>query len=193
VAGVAGEEHLAWLLLPFLVRRRDGAPSPTPSLATFQSDINALSAAEAAVLSRAKGAAQARNVKLATVHADLESLKIYVQSVASSVGPEAASAVIASAGMTTRKVTARDKPPLTAKQGSVSGTVNLSAKAAGRIAAYSWEYSTDQKTWTSLPMTLEAKTGVSGLTPAATYYFRVQALVRTGLDDWSQVVSLLVH
>jgi hypothetical protein len=34
---------------------------------------------------------------------------------------------------------------------------------------------------------------VSGLTPATTYYFRVQALVRTGLDDWSQVVSLLVH
>jgi hypothetical protein len=71
--------------------------------------------------------------------------------------------------------------------------VNLSVKAAGRIAACSWEYATDQKTRTSLLITLEAKTGVSGLTPATTYYFRVQALVRTRPDNWSHVVALLVR
>jgi hypothetical protein len=52
--------------------------------------------------------------------------------------------------------------------------------------------STDQKTWTSLPMTLQAKTGVSGLTAGTTYYFRVQPVTRTGAESWSQIVTLLV-
>jgi beta-xylosidase len=82
---------------------------------------------------------------------------------------------------------------LTVKQGSVSGTVTLSAKAAAKKAAYNWQYSTDQKTWTSLPQTLKAKTGVSGLTAGTTYYFRSQALTPKGGDgDWGQVISLLV-
>ena len=58
--------------------------------------------------------------------------------------------------------------------------------------AYEWQQSTDGKRWTNLPMTLEAKTGVSGLTPGSTYYFRVQSFVKTGAENWSQVVSLLV-
>jgi hypothetical protein len=74
----------------------------------------------------------------------------------------------------------------------VSGTVNLVAKSAGTRAAYDWQYSTDQKTWTTLPMTLQAKTGVSGLTAGTTYYFRVQSLIKTGTENWSQIVSLMV-
>jgi hypothetical protein len=81
---------------------------------------------------------------------------------------------------------------LSAKQGSVSGSVNLVAKAAARTAAYEWQYSTDQKTWTTLPITLQAKTGVSGLTPATMYSFRVQEVTRTGVENWSQIVTLLV-
>jgi hypothetical protein len=74
----------------------------------------------------------------------------------------------------------------------VSGTVNLIAKAAARSAAYEWQYSIDQKAWTTLPLTLQAKTGVSGLTAGTTYYFRVQPVVRSGAENWSQQVSLLV-
>jgi hypothetical protein len=40
--------------------------------------------------------------------------------------------------------------------------------------------------------TLEAKTRISGLTAGTLYYFRVQALITTGEQNWSQVVSLLV-
>ena len=50
----------------------------------------------------------------------------------------------------------------------------------------------DQKTWTTLPITLQAKTGVSGLTPATTYAFRVQQVTRTGVENWSQIVTLVV-
>jgi hypothetical protein len=167
-------------------------PTPNPPLATLLADIQALSTAEAAVLSRTKGAVETRNAKLAVVRADLENLKTYVQSVAGAGTAENAQAVIASAGMTARKTTLHDKPALAAKDGSVSGTVNLVAKSAARTAAYEWQYSTDQKTWTTLPMTLQAKTGVSGLTAGTTYYFRVQPVTRTGAENWSQIVSLLV-
>ena len=168
-------------------------PSPTPSLATFQTDIAALSAAEAAVLSRTKGAVEARNAKLLVVVGDLVNLKNYVQTTVATATAADAESTIQSAGMSVRKTTPHDKPALEAKQGSVTGTVNLIAKAAGKSAAYSWQYSTDQKTWTSVPQTLRSKAGVSGLTAGTAYYFRVQPLTRTGTEDWSQMVALLVQ
>jgi hypothetical protein len=168
-------------------------PSPSPTLTTFQADIAALVTAETAALARAKGAADTRNAKLAVVKADLESLKNYVQNVVDASNPANAESIIGSAGMAIRKVTLHDKPALAVKQGSVSGTVTLSAKAAAKKAAYNWQYSTDQKTWTSLPQTLKAKTSVSELTSGTTYYFRSQALTPKGGDgDWGQVISLLV-
>ena len=95
--------------------------------------------------------------------------------------------------MAIRKVTLHDKQALGVRQGTVSGSVVLSAKSAGKKAAYNWRYSLDQKTWTSLPQTLKAKTGVSGLTAATTYYFRSQALTpKGGEGDWGQIVSFLV-
>jgi len=167
-------------------------PTPNPTLATFQADITALSNAETAVLARTKGAVQERNAKLATLKTDLENLKSYVQTVADMANPTNAASIVESAGMTVRKITLHDKPALAVKQGSVSGTVTLASKAAAHRAAYGWQYSTDQKTWTSTPETLQAKTGVSGLTAGTTYYFRVQALTKTGEGDWSQIVSLMV-
>ena len=167
-------------------------PAPTPSLATFQADIAALNTAETAVLSRTKGAVEARDAKLAIVRADLENLKAYVQTVAASATPSDADAIIESAGLTTRKVTLHDKPALAAKQGSVTGSVNLVAKSAAKRAAYNWQYSTDQKTWTTVPMTIQAKTGFAGLTAGTQYYFRVQPVTESGVTDWSQVVALIV-
>jgi len=168
-------------------------PSPNPTLATFQANITALSNAETAVLARTKGAVEDRNAKLATLKTNLETLKAYVQEVADAANPTNAASIVESAGMTVRKITLHDKPALGVKQGSVSGTVNLAAKAPAHRASYAWQYSTDQKTWTSAPQTLQAKTGVSGLTAGTTYYFRVQVLTMTGEGDWSQIVSLLVR
>jgi hypothetical protein len=168
-------------------------PAPVPSIANFQADIAALVTAETAVLARTKGAAATRNAKLAVVRSDLVSLRNYVQNVVDAANPDSGSSIIGSAGMSVRKVTLHDKAALSVDQGSVSGTVTLMAKSVASKAAYNWQYSTDQKTWTSLPQTLKAKTGVSGLTPATTYYFRVQSLTpKGGESDWGQVVSFLV-
>jgi hypothetical protein len=167
-------------------------PNPTPPLATFQADVAALNTAETAVLSRTKGAVEVRNAKLAVVRADLENLKAYVQTVAAVATPTDADAIIESSGLTLRKVTLHDKPALAAKQGSVTGSVNLSAKAVAKRASYNWQYSTDQKTWTTMPPTIQSKTGVSGLTATTLYYFRVQPVTTAGVGDWSQLVTLIV-
>jgi hypothetical protein len=167
-------------------------PTPNPPLSTLEADVAALNTAEAAVLSRVKGAAEARNSKLATVRSDLEVLRTYVQSIADAANPTNAEAIIESSGLAVRKTAVRNKPALAAKQGSVSGSVNVAAKSAGSRAAYDWQYSTDQKTWTSLPPTLQAKTGVSGLTAGTLYYFRVQPLTKDGEQNFSEIVSLIV-
>jgi hypothetical protein len=169
-------------------------PTPNPPLATFQADIAALVTAETAALSRAKGAADDRDAKLAVVRDDLESLKTYVQNIVDASNPANGEGIIGSASMDIRKVTLHDKAALAVKQGSVSGTVTLSAKAAAKKAAYNWQYSLDQKTWTSLPQTLVAKTGLSGLTAATVYYFRNQTQTpKGGESNWGQVVSFLVN
>ena len=167
-------------------------PSPTPTLATLEADIAALNTAETAVLARSKGAAEARNAKFAVLRADLETLRTYVQAVADAANPSNAAAIVEGAGLSVRKVTRHDKPALAAEQGSVSGSVNLVMKSAGRKAAYNWQYSTDQKTWTSLPQTLKAKTGAIGLTTATVYYFRSAAQTEDAAGEFGQVVSLLV-
>ncbi len=94
--------------------------------------------------------------------------------------------------MFVRKITLPEKQTLKIKQGVVSGTVTLMAKSARHRAAYSWEQSTDQKTWAVLPPTLEAKTHVVGLIPGTVYFFRVQSLRKAGLQNWSGAVSLMV-
>ena len=166
-------------------------PSPNPPLATFEADISALDTSEAAVLGRTRGAAQARDVKLATVRSDLEQEKAYVQHVADA-NPGSAGSVIESAGMFVRAVTLHPRSELAARQGAVSGTARLVAKAAGHRAGYEWQCSTDQKTWTSLPVTLQAATDVASLTPGTTYFFRVRPVTRDGEGNWTQTVSLIV-
>jgi len=63
----------------------------------------------------------------------------------------------------------------------------------GPKVVYHWEHSLDQETWTPLPGTMLARTEVSGLESAKTYFFRFRAFTRAGWQDYSQVVSLLVH
>src|SRR5271170_1696445 len=102
-------------------------PSPNPPLATLQADVAALNVAEAAVLSRTKGAVETRDAKLLVVKTDLENIRTYVQTVAHAANPTNAEAIIQSAGMAVRKTTLHDKAALAVKAGSVSGTVNLAA------------------------------------------------------------------
>ncbi|MFT3775717.1 MAG: fibronectin type III domain-containing protein [Minicystis sp.] len=169
-------------------------PSPSPTLDVFAADIAALEDAETKAASRARGAAKARNARAARVRSDLAHLRDYVQRVAEEqTNPADVAAVVASAFMGIKQPAKRTRPALDVRNTGVSGCVAISARTVSLVATYYWQYSLDQQTWTDVPETMRARTTISGLTSARTYYFRFRALTRTGEIGFSQVVSLLVH
>jgi len=168
-------------------------PSPNPPLSVLAANIDAFEDAETQAATRAKGAASFRDTKKKRVKEDLFHLCDYVQSVVETSCPADATALIESAFMSVRKVPTRTYPEISAKRGDVSGKVILAARSVAPKAVYRWEHSMDQETWTPLPETMLTRTEVSGLESAKTYYFRFRAFTRAGWQDYSQVVSLLVH
>jgi hypothetical protein len=164
--------------------------TPTPALATVSADNAAYAKAQTAALMKTKSTIADRNAKKAVVVTDLRMLKAYVQSIANA-DPTNATTIIQSAGMNLRKPSSYVKQDLAAKPGTVSGAVTLMAKSAGR-ASYDWQSSTDGKTWTSLPSTLQAKTSIQNLTPGTTIYVRNRSVTKTGVGDWGQTISVLV-
>src|SRR5580698_1708010 len=168
-------------------------PTPTPTVAVLAAAVNDLHNAETTALSRAKGSATVRNDKRTALVALLQQLDGYVQSVADAT-PETGAAIIESAGLTVRKNTPRGKRPFAAKPGALSGTVVVTAVAAGQRSSYEWQYSTDGgKTWVFAPATTQGKTTIAGLPSGTTVQFRYLAVTpKGGQGDWSAAVSLLV-
>jgi hypothetical protein len=166
-------------------------PSPSPVLSVFQADLAAYDQAETAVATRAAGTVAVRDVKKAKVVQDIKNLRDYVRTVADAATADALS-IVESAGFKVKRQALRSKQALLAKDGPVSGSVHLAAKAAARVAVYYWQYSLDGKTWTSSPDTLKSATMVAGLTPGQAYSFRYRTLTRAGASDFSQVVSHIV-
>jgi hypothetical protein len=169
-------------------------PSPTPTLAVFKSDVDALVLAQAAARTRAKGAVQTRDAKLAVVVTDLNQLRAYVESVADG-DPSNATAIANSACMEVRKARITvAKNAVNAKKGIVLGTVVVSARVGTKQKqSHEWEYSTDAgKTWVALIPTTQAKTTITGLTPGVTVLVRHRAITGTGPTVWTDAASLML-
>ena len=167
-------------------------PTPTPTLASVTGNIVALQTAEAAALSRIKGAVTARNDKKAALVAQLQLLKGYVQSVGDA-DPDSSAAAIQGAGMAVKKTPVHKPRVFNAVQGPVSGSVKIITASGGRRVAYDWEYSTDGgKTWLLMPSSLQAKTSITGLAVGSTAQFRYRVTTKTGEGDWSQPISYFV-
>jgi hypothetical protein len=114
----------------------------------------------------------------------------YVQILANA-SPQQALAIARAAAMTLRKSAQAHKSDLSVKHG-VSGTVQLSAKTITGGRAHEWPYSLDGKTWTSVPASLAAHTTIGSLQTGVLTYFRHRNITKTGPDDWSQPISMLV-
>jgi hypothetical protein len=167
-------------------------PTPTPPLTEVSSGITALQSAEAAALSRLKGAVVTRNDKRAALVAILQEVRGYIQKVADTNADNSAN-IITSSGLSLKKTPVRKPRVFTAKPGAVSGSVEVIAVSAGRRASYEWQYSTDGgKTWIEAPPSLQAKTTISGLPVASTVQFRFRSVIKAGPSDWSQPTALLV-
>ena len=106
--------------------------------------------------------------------------------------PPNAPTIILSARFAVRKHAVRTKSNFAVSHGDVSGAAKLVAKAAAHRASYEWRYSTDGKTWTTVPATLTAKTVIENLTPGTLYYFRYRAVTTAGEGNWSDVVTLVM-
>ena len=167
-------------------------PNPTPPLATLAASIDALVSAENQAATKVKGAATARNVAKNALILELKQLRGYVQGIADG-DVENSATIIESARISVRKVPARPARTFNAAQGPTTGTAKLVAHSASSRAAYEWEYSTDGgKTWALAPPSLQAKTTVTGLPAGTSVQFRYRAVTKTGAEDWSTPVTLLV-
>jgi hypothetical protein len=168
-------------------------PNPSPPLSALSDACTALDKSQAAMPGNKAATAQRDADYLALLlllHHELD----YVNGAAEQqTTPADAEALITGAGFSVREGFTRHKDPLAATYGLASGDVELDARAVGQDASYYWQWSTDNRTWVSVPETKKASTTITGLTPALTYYFRFRALTRKGMSDWSQIVFLLVH
>jgi hypothetical protein len=161
-------------------------------VAAIVAAVAALTAAETTAKTRVQGAVAARNVAKANLLTAMHAAKSYVQGKADA-NPAQAHAIIESSSLTVRKTVVRQKLAFAAKPGSVSGTAHLTAKVTSPRSAYEWDWSADGgKTWTTLPVTMQAKTTVPNLPVGTVASFRVRPVTKAGEGDWSQVVTLLI-
>jgi hypothetical protein len=174
-------------------------PSPVPTMAVFNGQIQELEQAEQATTTRARGTAAVRNAKAAVVVTSLESLQTYVQTLCDA-SPEQAATLIAAAAMHVALHAKREKAVLAAVTGPTTGDAKLTANRrtlvgkTNKRAAFHWQYSVDGgKTWVSAPSTPLASTLIHGLPPMTLVSFRVAATVAKVIGDFSQGVTLLVR
>jgi hypothetical protein len=165
-------------------------PSPTPSMAAITAAINAFEASENA-MGTTKGVKGDRAAKKKALVTLLKQLRCFVQSICDA-NIENASAIAESAGMRLKLFPSRVKDAISIVKGILSGSVMCDTRAVAADATYFWQFSLDQKAWSSAPEQMQAKITISGLTPGQMYYFRFCALTRKGMGDWSQATSFIV-
>jgi hypothetical protein len=169
--------------------------TPSPTVASVTTHLNELLTAEGLAQTRAAGTAAARNLAYDVVLDDIYALQRYVQNLADTAGSTAESiSIIEASGFSLKVNGVHVKPALAVKNGDVSGSVKLVAKAAAKRVSYNWQQSLSVSApWTELPTTLQAKTMVSGLTPGAKVFLRVRPVFKDGPGNWSQSVSIIVQ
>ncbi len=183
-------------------------PTAQPLMAQFLADINALVTAQNKALTKIKGSAAARNAQKLVVFNEADVLRGIVQSVVNlPANANNELAIAQSAGMDIKGRTNKMKGELTVKHGKVSGSVTLTARAAGKRASYKWEQSTDGINWVkcSSDITTEARNEIDGLIPGTYYFFHFQPVLplkakknasaknsAQGQGNWSQPVKIMV-
>ena len=167
-------------------------PSPTPTLASVDSAVSDLEKAQAAALTRVKGATDTRNTARKALIALVDELRSYVQKIGDA-DAENAAAIFQSAGMGVRKAHVPAKRVFKVIQGASSGIVKVVAPAPSHRASYDWSWSTDGgKAWQIAPSTLQAKTQLTGLPAGSTVSFRYRVTTKAGESEWSDAINFLV-
>jgi hypothetical protein len=166
----------------------NAAAAVVAAKATIKPYKNAIADAKAKV----HGAVKVRREARIAFDKAFEPVRAQIQ-IAVDAHVDQAATLAESAKMKLRKLPTHSKQDFAVKDGPLSGQVKLIAKAILRALLYFWEFSLDQKTWSTAPDTSKAKTILAGLTVGQTYYFRFRARTRTGMTDYSQILSLMIR
>jgi hypothetical protein len=162
---------------------------PPALLCALKADIAAFESALIAVASRRRGASSARKESQSRVLGDLELMKAYVQSLAQSLSPNEAAAVIERAGMDVKDARGPSKPPLRAEPGPLATTAHVYARAAKTRASYEFQYAPEGGAWVSVAPTVRSDAPLVGLVPGLLYSVRVRTVTKAGLSDFSEPVT----
>jgi hypothetical protein len=175
--------------------------NPNPTLAVFSNQITVTDKAQVAANNGGKGMAAARDVQLGLLVGMMGSELVCIQTVADAGNPDEAVQTLQAGGVEVALVGRRNKPILQAMQGTTTGSVVLEANATIILGSnlrrkhfFTWEYTTDGKTFVALPPTPTATTTVSGLTSLTTVGFRAGATTSNNVaTEWSALVNFLVR
>jgi hypothetical protein len=175
-------------------------PSPPISMVAFLALLDAASAAHVASASRAKGLASARSMKIEPLWTAMLALKLYVESLCSTVDAATALLLIESAGLLVGKTPMHVKPLLVATFIAATGVVHLEVNAKALIGgktskktSFTWSWSTDGgQTWLPPVHTNYGTLDIPGLGPG-TYHFRVFVTVGETPGAPTNPVPLTLH
>jgi hypothetical protein len=173
------------------MRNNEYFPDPIPALDDLDSHIAVADAAHVAAETRTAGTAAALRAALSALQGNLAALQLIVEH-AANAHPTDGHAIITTSGMSEKDNHGPGRADFAVRLGRTSGKVILIARSVGRKATYDWQYTIDEKDWTSVEQTHDAETTISGLAAATRYSFRFRARGAAGLGEWSQVVSVLV-
>jgi hypothetical protein len=159
------------------------------SLADFETHVQNFIDAEVNTKLRTIGLVALRNTALALLMQDLKQLCSMVQGIANQM-PEAAQAVIESAGFGVKTSGHRPKHINAAYNTQVAGIIKLTAEG---MRAHEWQMSKDQINIISLPSTNNAQTYVKDLTPGDVWYFRMHKINTKKMTyNWSPWIKLFI-
>jgi len=166
--------------------------TPSPTLATITTNVNALEAASIAAKGGGKDETANMRAKEAVLDLSLKLLGYYVEGIASA-NPANAEAIILGAGMDVR-----GKGGNFARGFEVSATGNIGEvrfqQAGVSHGSYEYQMSIDPSSdanWQRIYSGTRNRFVKSGLVSGTRYYFRAASIDKNGLSPWSSVKAMI--
>ncbi len=169
-------------------------PTPDVALATATTSIDDLQAAYLAAKDGSRIQIAIRNDKENLVDQLFRKLANYVDRMA-----DGNDTIIISSGFEVSSLPgSTSKSELSAKNGSLSGTVKLVAKSIDGAKSYIWQYVKDNlpvngEGWEIAGYSTKASFEVENLDMASKYWFRVAGVTTKGTTDYSSAVMKVVE
>lgn len=166
-------------------------PSPVPTAATMATGANQLEAAMLVAKGGGPDDTAVMRLKEEALDLLLRQFVAYVENTANA-NPNAAEAIILSAGLQVRKRYTRNVPEFGAVLTGKPGEIRVQHKAVS-YGTFEFQISTDitkEENWVTFYAGTRGRVIKGDLAINTRYYFRVRVTSRDGRSDWSEVRSV---